>query len=56
MIRLVDGEFNGVSGDRLFFHLAVFCLAGVREMFVNSLNVFEIDVALLVVRCVLGYA
>ena len=56
MIRLVDAEFNGVSCDRLFLHLAVFSLAGVREMFVNGFNVFKIDVALLVVRGLLGYA
>ena len=54
MIRLV--EFNGVSSDRFLFHLAVVILAVVREMFVNGLNVLHIDVALLVVRCVIGYA
>ena len=48
MIRLVDVELNGVSGDRLFFHLDKFSLSGVREMFVDCFNVFNIDVALLV--------
>ena len=46
MIRIVDIYLNGVSCNRLFFHLAVFCLTGVREMFVDGFNVFNIDVAL----------
>ena len=47
VIRLVDAEFNGVSGNRRFFNLAVLSLAGVREMFVDGFNVFNIDVCLL---------
>ena len=39
MIRLVYAELNGVSGNRRLFDLAVFSLAGIREMFVNFLNV-----------------
>ena len=56
MIRLVDAGLNGVSGYRLFLRLALFSLAGVREMFVDGFNVLKIYVALFVVCCVLGYA
>ena len=56
MILFIDAELNGVSGNRRFFNLAVFSLAGIREMFVDCFNVFHNDVALFVLRCVLGYA
>ena len=56
MIRFIDAELNGVCGNRRLFDLAVFSLAGIREMFVNCLNVLDIDIALLIVRRVLGYA
>ena len=56
MIRLVEAELAGFSGNRRLFNLAVFSLAGVREMFFDGFNVLNTDVALLVVCCVLGYA
>ena len=35
MIRFIDAELNGVCGNRRLFDLAVFSLAGIREMFVD---------------------
>ena len=56
MIRLLDTEFNFVGCYRLVFYLAVFCLPGIREMFVDWVNVFDIYVALYIVRVLLGQA
>ena len=53
MIRLVDTEFDGIICDPLLSHLAGLFLAGVGKMFVDGFNVFNIYVALLVVRRVL---
>ena len=56
MIQFLDTEFNGVRCYPLFFYLAVFCLAGIRDMFVYFLNVLDIYVALFKVLVLFGQA
>ena len=54
VIRFLDTEFDRVGCYRLIFYLAVFCLAGI--LFVDGVNIFDIYVALFVVRVFLGQA
>ena len=54
MIRFLDDKFDGVCCYRLVFYLDVFCVAGIREMFVDGVNIFDIYVALVIVRVFLG--
>ena len=54
MIRFLDTELDGVGCYRLVFYLAMFCPAGICEMFVDGVNIFYISVPLFVVLVFLG--
>ena len=50
MIRFLETKFEGVGCYLLVFYLAVFCLAGICEMFVDGVIIFDIYVALYIMH------
>ena len=55
IIRLLDTELNDVGCYMLYFCLEVFFLAGIRDMFVDCINVLDIYVTFLIVHVLLGH-
>ena len=52
--KFFDTMLDVVGYHRLVLYLSVLCLAGIREMFVDGFIIFDIYVALFIVRFFLG--